>query len=52
MGACRWRTTTPALFFGRDMAQARAVALAQDAFHNVAFYGGALDSLMRRITTK
>jgi rhodanese-related sulfurtransferase len=45
---------TRIIVFGRDMAQAQAVAqaLAQDALHNVAFYGGTLDSLMRRITAK
>jgi rhodanese-related sulfurtransferase len=45
---------TRIIVFGRDAAQAQTVAeaLAKEAFHNVAFYGGTFDSLMQRIAAK
>jgi hypothetical protein len=45
---------TRIIAFGWDMAQAQAIAeaISQEACHNVAFYGGTFDGLMRRITAK
>jgi rhodanese-related sulfurtransferase len=45
---------TRVIVFGRDTEQARIVAeaIAHEAFHNVAFYGGAFDNLMQRVSTK
>ena len=42
---------TRVIVFGRDGAQARAVAEAiiGEAFHNVAFYGGTFESLRQRV---
>jgi rhodanese-related sulfurtransferase len=40
---------TRVIVFGRDTAQAQAVAeaITREAFHNVSFYGGTLDKLLR-----
>jgi rhodanese-related sulfurtransferase len=45
---------TRIIVFGRDGAQARAVteAIAKEAFHNVAFFGGTFNELMPKIASK
>jgi hypothetical protein len=42
---------TRLIVFGRDGTQAKAVAeaIAQEAFHNVAYFGGTFDTLIQKI---
>jgi rhodanese-related sulfurtransferase len=45
---------TRIIVFGRDGAQAKAVAeaIAQEAFHNVAYFGGTFETLMQQVAGK
>jgi rhodanese-related sulfurtransferase len=45
---------TRVIVFGRDGEQAKAVAeaIAQEAFHNVAYFGGTFEALIQQVAVK